>query len=64
MTSRTSRRCGRANTRIDGTPLVVQDGLPDEGGEMADPPAETTAFAPAYHPEEIKEIADKLLKNV
>ena len=30
---------------------------------MADPPAEPAVFSPGYHPEELKEIADRLLKS-
>jgi Mn-containing catalase len=46
---------------IDGTPLEVRDGLPEEDGGPADPPAEPGVFSPGYHPEELKEIADRLL---
>jgi Mn-containing catalase len=48
---------------LDGTPLEVRDGLPEEDGGPADPPQEQAVFAPGYHPEELKEIADRLLKN-
>jgi hypothetical protein len=48
---------------VDGTPLEVQDGLPEEGGKMADPPEEQAVFAPGYSPEDLKEIADKLLSR-
>ena len=46
---------------FDGTPLEVRDGLPEEDGGPADPPEQRAVFAPGYHPEELKEIADRLL---
>jgi Mn-containing catalase len=46
---------------IDGTPLEVRDGLPEEDGGPADPPEERGVFAPGYRPEELKEIADRLM---
>ena len=48
---------------LDGTPLEVRDGLPEEDGGPADPPQEGAVFSPGYHPEELKEIADRLLKG-
>jgi Mn-containing catalase len=48
---------------IDGTPLEVQDGLPEHAGGPADPPEDRAVFAPGYHPEELKEIADRLLQR-
>jgi Mn-containing catalase len=48
---------------FDGTPLEVRDGLPEEDGGPADPPEERAVFAPGYHPEELKEIADRLLSR-
>jgi Mn-containing catalase len=48
---------------IDGTPLEVRDGLPEHAGGQADPPEERAVFAPGYHPEELKEIADRLMKR-
>jgi Mn-containing catalase len=48
---------------FDGTPLEVRDGLPEEDGGPADPPEERAVFAPGYHPEELKEIADRLLAH-
>jgi Mn-containing catalase len=47
---------------FDGAPLEVRDGLPEEGGQPADPAEEREVFAPGYHPEELKEIADQLLR--
>jgi hypothetical protein len=34
----------------------------EEGGVPADPPEEREVFAPGYHPEELKEIANRLLR--
>jgi Mn-containing catalase len=48
---------------FDGAALEVVDG-PPEGGEAADPPAEPAVFAPGYHPEEIAEIAQKLISRM
>jgi Mn-containing catalase len=48
---------------FDGAPLEVRDGLPEEeAGRMADPQEEPAVFAPGVHPEELKEIADRLLR--
>jgi Mn-containing catalase len=47
---------------FDGAELTVEDG-PPEGGGPADPPEERAVFAPGYAPEELKEIADKLLSR-
>jgi Mn-containing catalase len=49
---------------FDGEPLEVVDGLPEESGGPADPPEERAVFAPGYHPEELKEIAERLLSRV
>ena len=46
---------------VDGTPLEVLDGLPEEDSSPADPPEERAVFSPGYHPEELKEIADRLM---
>jgi Mn-containing catalase len=48
---------------LDGTPLEVRDGLPEEDGGPADPPEQRAVFAPGYHPEELKEIADRLMAH-
>lgn len=48
---------------FDGTPLEVRDGLPEEDGGPANPPEERAVFAPGYHPEELKEIAERLLRR-
>jgi Mn-containing catalase len=48
---------------LDGSPLEVRDGLPEEDGGPADPAEERAVFAPGYHPEELKEIADRLLRE-
>jgi Mn-containing catalase len=48
---------------FDGAPLEVQDGPPEEAGGPADPPEEKAVFAPGYSPEDLKEIADKLLSR-
>src|SRR5258708_5893205 len=44
---------------FDGARLEVRDGLPEEGGVPADPAEEREVFAPGYHPEELKEIAER-----
>lgn len=48
---------------FDGAPLEVRDGLPEEDGGPADPPEERAVFAPGYHPEELAEIAARLLQR-
>ena len=48
---------------FDGTPLEVRDGLPEEDGGPADPPEEKAVFSPGYAPEELAEIAQKLLSR-
>jgi Mn-containing catalase len=48
----------------DGATLEVRDGLPEEQGGPADPPEEPAVFAPGYHPEELKEMADQLLRRM
>ncbi len=41
----------------------MRDGLPEDDGGPADPPEERAVFAPGYHPEELKEIAERLLQR-
>ena len=48
---------------IDGTPLEVEDG-PPEGGQQWDPPEEKAVSAPGLNPEELQEMAQRLLRNV
>jgi Mn-containing catalase len=48
---------------LDGTPLEVVDDLP-EGGPAADPPEEKAVSAPGLNPEELQEIAQRLMKNM
>ena len=48
---------------IDGTPLEVVDG-PPEGGQQWDPPEEPAVFSPGYAPEELGEMAQRLMKNM
>lgn len=45
----------------DGQEVRVQDG-PPEGGQPADPPEEPNVYAPGYHPGELAEIAQRLLR--
>lgn len=47
----------------DGATLEVADGLPHEAGGPADPPEDAAAFSPGYHPEDLKEIADRLMRG-
>lgn len=47
----------------DGQPLEVRDGLPEHAGGPANPPEEPAVFAPGYSPEELREIANWLLKK-
>jgi Mn-containing catalase len=42
----------------------VRDGLPEESGGPADPPEEPAVFSPGYHPEELKEMADRLIRQM
>jgi Mn-containing catalase len=53
----------RGEHPFDGAPLEVRDGLPEEDGGPANPPEERAVFAPGYHPEELKEIADRLMQH-
>jgi len=46
----------------DGQEVFVQDG-PPEGGHMADPPEEPAVFAPDYHPGELAEIAERMMRG-
>ncbi|WDT93174.1 manganese catalase family protein [Thermoleophilum album] len=46
----------------DGAKLEVQDG-PPQGGGPADPPEEPAVFSPGLHPEELRQIAERLVKN-
>jgi Mn-containing catalase len=48
---------------IDGTPLEVEDGLP-EGGPQWDPPEERAVSAPGLNSEELQEMAQRLMRNV
>ena len=48
---------------IDGTPLEVVDDIP-EGGQQWDPPAEKAVSAPGLNPEDLQEIAQRLMKNM
>jgi Mn-containing catalase len=48
---------------IDGTPLEVEDELP-EGGPTAYPPEERAVSAPGLNPEDLQEMAQRLMKNV
>jgi Mn-containing catalase len=48
---------------IDGTPLEVEDELP-EGGPAAYPPEERAVSAPGLNPEDLQEMAQRLMKNV
>ncbi len=48
---------------IDGTPLEVVDGLP-EGGQAWDPPEEKAVSAPGLNPEELQEMAQRLMRNM
>jgi Mn-containing catalase len=47
----------------DGQPLEVLDGLPEHAGGPANPPEEPAVFAPGYDLEELKQIAEWLLKK-
>jgi Mn-containing catalase len=48
---------------IDGTPLEVVDDIP-EGGQQWDPPEEKAVSSPGLNPEDLQEIAQRLMKNV
>jgi len=48
---------------IDGTPLEVVDDIPD-GGQQWDPPAEKAVSAPGLNPEDLQEIAQRLMQNM
>jgi manganese catalase len=48
---------------IDGTPLEVEDG-PPEGGQQWDPPEEKAVSSPGLNPDELQEMAQRLLRNV
>ena len=41
----------------------MQHGLPEHAGGPADPPEEAAVFAPGYHTEDLKEIAERLLQR-
>ena len=53
----------RGQHPFDGRTLEVRDGLPEEAGGPADPAEERAVFAPGYDPEELKEMAEKLLQR-
>jgi Mn-containing catalase len=46
----------------DGQEVEVADGPPD-GGEAADPPQDPSEFAPGYHPDELAEIAQRMMNS-
>jgi Mn-containing catalase len=48
---------------IDGTPLEVIDDIP-EGGQQWDPPEEPAVSSPGLNPEDLQEIAQRLMKNM
>ena len=48
---------------IDGTPLEVEDELP-EGSPADYPPEERAVSAPGLNPEDLQEMAQRLMKNV
>src|SRR5215207_8085720 len=48
---------------IDGTPLEVVDELP-EGGPAAYPPEERAVSAPGLNPEDLQEMAQRLMRNM
>ncbi len=47
----------------DGKPLVVSDGIP-EGGPVNPGAPEPQVFAPGYHPSELFEIAQRMMKDL
>jgi Mn-containing catalase len=49
---------------IDGQPLEVVDGLPESSGGMADPPESPAVSSPGLHPDEIAEVAQRLMRNM
>jgi Mn-containing catalase len=53
----------RGEHPYDGAQLEVRDGLPEEHGGPADPPEQTAVFSPGFHPEELKEIAERMLQH-
>ena len=53
----------RGEHPIDGTPLEFVD-EPPEGGPQWDPPEEPAVFAPGYDPDELQEMAQRLMRNV
>ena len=46
----------------DGEEVEVQDG-PPEGGPQSDPPEDAAMFAPGYHPGELVEIAQHMMRS-
>jgi Mn-containing catalase len=48
---------------IDGTPLEVVDDIPD-GGQQWDPPVEKAVSSPGLNPEDLEEIAQRLMQNM
>ncbi len=48
---------------IDGTPLEVVEDIP-EGGQQWDPPVEKAVSSPGLNPEDLEEIAQRLMRNV
>lgn len=54
----------RGEHPIDGTPLEVVDGLPESAGGPADPPEDKAVSAPGLHPEELQEIAQRLISRL
>jgi Mn-containing catalase len=48
---------------LDGTPLEVEDG-PPEGGQAWDPPEDPAVSSPGLQPEELQEMAQRIMKNM
>ncbi len=48
---------------LDGTPLEVEDG-PPEGGQTWDPPEDKAVSSPGLQPEELQEMAQRLMQNM
>jgi Mn-containing catalase len=48
---------------LDGTPLEVEDG-PPEGGQAWDPPEDKAVSSPGLQPEELQEMAQRLMRNM
>ena len=46
----------------DGEEVEVQDG-PPEGGPQSDPPEDAAMFAPGYHPGELAQIAQHMMRS-